>query len=70
MAVLDTFRPARGLSVGGRLAMIFTNVSADIAGFFATRATRNALEKLSDRELADIGLNRGDIDEIRAHPRR
>jgi uncharacterized protein YjiS (DUF1127 family) len=28
------------------------------------RATRNALARLSDRELDDIGLSRGDIDRI------
>ena len=28
------------------------------------RMTRNALARLSDRELEDIGLNRWDIDEI------
>jgi uncharacterized protein YjiS (DUF1127 family) len=30
------------------------------------RMTRIALDKLSDRELDDIGLCRGDIDQIRA----
>jgi uncharacterized protein YjiS (DUF1127 family) len=28
------------------------------------RATRNALSQLSDRELDDIGLTRGDIDVV------
>jgi len=28
------------------------------------RATRKALAQLSDRELDDIGLNRGDIDRV------
>ncbi len=30
------------------------------------RVTRNALSRLSDRELDDIGLTRGDIDTIAA----
>jgi uncharacterized protein YjiS (DUF1127 family) len=30
------------------------------------RVTRNALAKLSDRELDDIGLCRGDIDRLGA----
>jgi uncharacterized protein YjiS (DUF1127 family) len=30
------------------------------------RATRNALAKLSDRELDDIGLSRSDIDSVAA----
>jgi len=33
------------------------------------RMTRNALGKLSDRELDDIGLCRGDIDQIDANGR-
>ncbi|SLN58099.1 hypothetical protein ROG8370_02651 [Roseovarius gaetbuli] len=51
------------------------NPSAGFGGFFARvlgvvsawnerRATRNALSQLSDRELDDIGLARGDINEI------
>jgi uncharacterized protein YjiS (DUF1127 family) len=30
------------------------------------RLTRNELAKLSDRELDDIGLTRGDIDQVAA----
>jgi uncharacterized protein YjiS (DUF1127 family) len=51
------------------------NPSASFGGFFARtldmiaswnerRATRNALSQLSDRELDDIGLVRGDINAI------
>lgn len=32
--------------------------------WFARRHTRNALYRLTPRELADIGINRGDIERI------
>ncbi len=61
MAVIDTTRThaATGF-VGQTVAKVIATVSA----FFETRATRKALSQLSDRELDDIGLNRGDIDRI------
>lgn len=37
---------------------------SSISAWNDTRVTRNALGKLSDRELDDIGLSRGDIDAI------
>jgi uncharacterized protein YjiS (DUF1127 family) len=44
------------------------NFVTEIAGSFAAwnnaRITRNSLSNLSDRELDDIGLCRGDIDFI------
>jgi uncharacterized protein YjiS (DUF1127 family) len=46
----------------------FTGMLGTIVGVMAdwndARATRKALSKLSDRELDDIGLCRGDIDAI------
>ncbi|WP_306115433.1 MULTISPECIES: DUF1127 domain-containing protein [unclassified Roseovarius] len=61
MAVIDTTRThaATGL-VGHTVAKVIAAVST----FFETRATRKALSQLSDRELDDIGLNRGDIERI------
>jgi uncharacterized protein YjiS (DUF1127 family) len=52
-----------------------TAQAAGLTGFFSTmvgvfaawndaRVTRNALSRLSDRELEDIGLCRGDIDVV------
>ncbi len=52
-----------------------SHVFADNEGFFSSlvarfnawnlgRQTRDELMKLSDRELADVGLTRGDIDEV------
>lgn len=47
-----------------------TRVTARVVGALAAwndaRVTRKALSKLSDHELDDLGLNRGDIDEIAA----
>ncbi|WP_102222718.1 DUF1127 domain-containing protein [Acidimangrovimonas sediminis] len=49
---ITTFRTIQGLS---------TIVHA-LRDWNDTRLTRNALDKLTDRELDDIGLCRGDID--------
>lgn len=61
MALLDMPRSQfGGLSLGGRLAGF---VNAVIAWNDA-RVTRKSLGGLTDRELDDIGLVRGDIDRI------
>ncbi len=61
MALFETTRSQfGGPSLLGRL-------SAAFAAFIAwndARMTRNALTQLTDRELDDIGLNRGSIDEL------
>ncbi len=61
MAAIDTTRThaAHGI-VGHKLAKIAGAVSS----WMDARATRKALSQLSDRELDDIGLNRGDITRI------
>lgn len=63
MALLDTSRaPAHTLgttSLIGRLVAAFLSWND-------RRVTRNALSRLSDRELDDIGLSRGDIDTVTA----
>lgn len=63
MANIETTRPAAGFFAG-----TFVNVIAPAFGAISDwnnqRVTRNALSKLSDRELDDIGLVRGDIDMI------
>ncbi|QCO55191.1 DUF1127 domain-containing protein [Pseudorhodobacter turbinis] len=38
-----------------------SNISANVIAWNDARVTRNSLNKLSDRELDDIGLTRGDI---------
>ncbi len=65
MAALDTSRTAYGstAAVSGISAFISRNIAALVA-WNDVRVTRNALASLSDRELADIGLERCDIDRV------
>ncbi len=65
MAAFDTTRTTYG-STGlfGRIGAVYTTAISAFAGWSDARATRNALSSLSDRELADIGLTRGDIDMV------
>jgi uncharacterized protein YjiS (DUF1127 family) len=61
MALYDATRiQSGGFSLGGRLAAVINTVIA----WNDARTTRNALSTLTDRELDDIGLVRGDIDRI------
>lgn len=68
MATFETTRPAQGL-FGGRLSTLVVSLVAAVAAWNDARVTRNALSKLSDRELDDIGLCRGDIEAISAGTR-
>lgn len=54
LGALSIFRAVNG--VGGMFSML--------ANWNDARVTRKALSKLSDRELDDIGLCRGDVDQI------
>ncbi|MDX8347246.1 DUF1127 domain-containing protein [Cognatiyoonia sp. IB215446] len=69
MAAFDTTRPSVGLSAG-RIPSVFLSAFAAIAAWNDARITRNALTKLSERELTDIGLTYGDIDEVARLSRR
>jgi len=57
MAVLHTTRPAPAISLRAGLLNVFARLSA----WNDARLTRKALSRLTDRELDDIGLTRGDI---------
>ena len=46
----------------GRIGTYLASVVGSVAAWNDARVTRNALASLSDRELDDIGLVRGDID--------
>ena len=63
MAAFDTSRPtyAAGRSGFGAIA---TSLIAAFTAWNDTRQTRNALSTLSDHELEDIGLTRGDINSL------
>lgn len=60
MSVVDMGRNHAGFGFGAALARL----TATIAAWNEARVTRRELERLSDRELADIGLLRSDIASI------
>lgn len=67
MAAFDTTRTtvsSHGLF--GQIGAVYFNAVSAFAGWNDARMTRNALSELSDRELDDIGLCRGDIDSVAA----
>lgn len=68
MAAFETTRPAQGL-IGGGLSAFFAALVERVVQWNELRATRRALARLSDRELDDIGLTRGDLENIAAHLR-
>jgi len=65
MAAIETTRPAPyGAVTTYRALNGISNVFGLLSAWNDARMTRNALNRLSDRELDDIGLCRGDIDLI------
>ncbi|MDF1726508.1 MAG: DUF1127 domain-containing protein [Sulfitobacter sp.] len=62
MAALDTSRTAYGAS--SAVSRFFASALATVTDWNDARITRRALSTLSDRELDDIGLIRGDIDSV------
>jgi uncharacterized protein YjiS (DUF1127 family) len=67
MAAFDTTRTTYG-STGlfGRIGTSFISAVAAVISWNDARITKSTLTSLSDRELADIGLCRGDIEDIAA----
>ncbi|MCX7567565.1 DUF1127 domain-containing protein [Sulfitobacter sp. F26169L] len=65
MATFDTTRTTYGVATFANRVSAF---AADLANSFSAwndaRVTSKALSNLTDRELADIGLDRGDIDSV------
>jgi len=66
MTTLDLARGQRAdrfftTTIVAAIATLFEQISA----WNDTRMTRNALSRLTDRELDDIGLSRADIDSLR-----
>lgn len=65
MAAYETTRPAPfGAISTFHLVQTVSDLVAAVIAWNDARATRAALSRLSDRELDDIGLCRGDIDDI------
>lgn len=54
----------RTVGAGFSVASILSVFVGRIAAWNDARVTRKALETLTDRELDDLGLTRGDIDTI------
>ena len=64
MAFLDIYRTTTFTKPRSIILKFITNMSSELANWNDVRVTRNALSKLSARELNDIGLAPGDIDKI------
>lgn len=64
MAAFDTTRPFAAAGSASRIGSVFANAFAAFAAWNDARMTRRSLEQLTDRELDDIGLVRGDIDDV------
>ncbi len=60
-----TTHSAPGAGFVNALLRAASRALAAISAWNEARRTRNALNRLSDRELDDIGLSRADIDFIR-----
>ena len=65
MAAFDTTRPAYNAApVAGKIKGFVSNLIALVINWNDARITRQSLNALTDRELNDIGLVRGDIDNV------
>lgn len=65
MASLDNSRTlVDGHTIAGRLGNLLSRIVGAIAAWNDARVTRNALSRLSDHELNDLGLTRDNIDKI------
>ena len=60
MTAIDTLRPVSGARFGN----VVTKAVNAIVAWNDARVTRKALSQLTNRELDDIGLCRGDIENI------
>ena len=68
MAAFDTTRTAQGTTgLIGRIGALAHTITANVMAWNDARSPRKALGALTDRELADIGLIRGDVDSIDAN---
>lgn len=65
MATFDTSRTTYGsATASSRFFALLSAAVASVVAWNDARITRNALSVLTDRELSDIGLSRGDIDAV------
>lgn len=59
MTAIEVFHAPAASRVG-----VLSRVSTAFARWAEVRETRNQLNRLTDRELSDIGLSRGDIERV------
>ncbi len=65
MAIIETSRPfGAAPSLHRRVLAGVADIFAALADWNETRLTRQALSRLSDRELDDIGLSRAEIEAL------
>lgn len=65
MAVFEYTRPIAGTrGLMGQISALFSDAAATIFSWNDARVTRKSLSGLSNRELDDLGLVRGDIEDI------
>lgn len=65
MATFDTTRTTYGVaSFANRSFAFFNDIAMNVVAWNDARVTRKALSELSNRQLEDIGLVRGDIDAV------
>lgn len=64
MAFFDPTHRAAGSVLAGRVAHLFTRPLGLLRDALERQATRRTLNALSDAQLEDIGLTRGDIDHL------
>ena len=68
MALAPNTRPAPfGAITTLNFVNVFEGIVKSVSNWNAKRQTRNILASLSDRELADIGLSRADLDHLPPH---
>ena len=64
MAAFDTTRPYAATGSANRIGSMFVSAFGVFSAWNDARLTRKSLGQLTDRELDDIGLIRGDIDGV------
>lgn len=65
MAIYDTTRNTYGVaSFANRSVALLNDAAMSVVSWNDARITRKALSQLTNRELEDIGLVRGDIDAV------
>jgi len=65
MTMINTAAPRLSLGTETRLPGLVARLVGGWTAWTQRRATYRALDRLSDRELADIGLTRDDVEALR-----